>query len=357
MDHLLDVQGKLKPWPVRYAADHQDETARGTAVVDEWVAKHGRDFRSLWNLSFRPKDPRGTVTRLCWGAWHAWGRRSYMVAPVLAEALRNTSLGQVSRSALTLPALGVWIEGDIGTRWFAAPGQGMFVVKQEEDPTKPLYVDPTTREEFYPPAKDVLVYDYVITDGTRLGHAVGSLWLCQEDLQDSISQSVEFAARMAKARGVDTRSDPTLIPYSKEDLQERGLRVIASFLANALLYFASPEADLQRVIPQGLEKEPKSARAREIQGRIRRREGEVEAVGYRLARVVRERDGKKRVLDPDALRNPPTGHLVTGHWKHQPYGPERSLRKYIFILPYWRGEGGEEERIERRDGLCFDGGV
>lgn len=349
MHELLDPQGGLRPWPVRYATEFKEETARGAAVVDDWVAKHGRTFKSLWELSLRPGDPFGTVTRLCWAAWHSWGRKSYMVAPILGEALRNTSLGQVSRNALVLPAMGVWIEGNVGTKVSPLYGHGMFVVRQEEDVSTPLYVDPDTREEFFPPAKDVLLYDYVIGTGSKWGHAVGTLWLSDDDLQVSINRSLEFAARIAKARGVDTHSDPTLIPDSMEYSQERGLGAVAGFLVNALLYIASPEADLQMVIPQGLEKPPKSAKAREIQERIRGREGEVHAAGYRLARVVREKDGKRRVLDAEALRNPPKGHLVTGHWKHQPYGPERSLRKYIYILPYWRGEGGEEEHIERKD--------
>jgi hypothetical protein len=28
---------------------------------------------------------------------------------------------------------------------------------------------------------------------------------------------------------------------------------------------------------------------------------------------------------------------VAGHWKFQPHGPERSLRKQIFVEPYWKG--------------------
>jgi hypothetical protein len=29
--------------------------------------------------------------------------------------------------------------------------------------------------------------------------------------------------------------------------------------------------------------------------------------------------------------------IVRGHWKRQPYGPEESLRKLIFIKPYFKG--------------------
>jgi hypothetical protein len=29
--------------------------------------------------------------------------------------------------------------------------------------------------------------------------------------------------------------------------------------------------------------------------------------------------------------------MVRGHWRHQPYGPQHSLRKFIPIEPYWKG--------------------
>lgn len=33
-------------------------------------------------------------------------------------------------------------------------------------------------------------------------------------------------------------------------------------------------------------------------------------------------------------------HIVRGHWKNQPYGEGRGLRKRIWIEPYWRGPDG-----------------
>lgn len=35
-------------------------------------------------------------------------------------------------------------------------------------------------------------------------------------------------------------------------------------------------------------------------------------------------------------------HVVMGHWKPQPYGPGRALRKRIHIESYWRGPTGAE---------------
>lgn len=35
-------------------------------------------------------------------------------------------------------------------------------------------------------------------------------------------------------------------------------------------------------------------------------------------------------------------HVVRGHWRNQPYGPKRSLRKRVWIEPHWRGPRASE---------------
>ncbi len=41
--------------------------------------------------------------------------------------------------------------------------------------------------------------------------------------------------------------------------------------------------------------------------------------------------------------SPKVQFLVRGHWKNQPYGPKQSLRKQIWIKPFWKGD--EEARV------------
>lgn len=41
--------------------------------------------------------------------------------------------------------------------------------------------------------------------------------------------------------------------------------------------------------------------------------------------------------------------LVRGHWKSQPYGKDRLLRKHIFIEPYWRGPEDAPIALRRHD--------
>lgn len=44
--------------------------------------------------------------------------------------------------------------------------------------------------------------------------------------------------------------------------------------------------------------------------------------------------------------------LVTGHWRNQPYGPGHSLRKLIWIEPYWKGRDDDESVANTTPGVA-----
>lgn len=67
--------------------------------------------------------------------------------------------------------------------------------------------------------------------------------------------------------------------------------------------------------------------------------GEPVAWTYTLTRDVKV-DCRQAVRDYVEGRRssaPSVQCLVRGHWKRQAHGPARSLRKFIFVEPYWRG--------------------
>jgi len=66
------------------------------------------------------------------------------------------------------------------------------------------------------------------------------------------------------------------------------------------------------------------------------RKGAVHRVGRRLDLDLRE---EVRAFGRGEARRSPEGGWVSSHWKMQPYGPGRTLRKWIFVEPYWRGPG------------------
>ncbi len=73
------------------------------------------------------------------------------------------------------------------------------------------------------------------------------------------------------------------------------------------------------------------------------------AVSVDLRDHVREAlSGKKR-----GGGSPTVQFLVRGHWRQQAHGPARSLRKTLWIQPFWKGP--EESRVLLRTYKAEDG--
>jgi len=319
--------GRLRPWPVRV-------TTPENAEFFETVARdHGTTLAALVAQMRMALPHDNAWTRslmMANAAWHAHGRQSFRVAPLLVEALLNTSLNLVPAAALRAPYSASWVEAELLLSHDLPPFYGFFLLaaRTGEDP---IFDDVVSRR-LVPPDTHVLV---IVARGPDDVNLVSDVFLCRETLETSIDESIRIDNTLRSEKGA-----PSLDVDSRDPM----LRTLWSFTANFLLYLSSPDPDLQPVLPSGMEKPPKTAKAREIQARIRKREGSVQALGFRLTRVVRRGEGKpSNAMGTRAV----AAHLVMGHWKQQPHGPQRSERKLIYIWPYRRGEGGDEERIER----------
>jgi len=58
---------------------------------------------------------------------------------------------------------------------------------------------------------------------------------------------------------------------------------------------------------------------------------------WKLAADTKQRQ-KSQALNSASGRRAMRLHIVTGHFRNQPYGPRHSLRKIIWIEPFWRGK-------------------
>ncbi len=60
---------------------------------------------------------------------------------------------------------------------------------------------------------------------------------------------------------------------------------------------------------------------------------------FKLTRPVKVdvREAVRDYVEGKTSSSPSVQTLVRGHWKQQPHGPGRELRKYIHVEPYWRG--------------------
>jgi hypothetical protein len=118
-----------------------------------------------------------------------------------------------------------------------------------------------------------------------------------------------------------------------EPVEEAILMDLCSFAANLIAYYKSDNADL--VLIQARKKKDK-----------RKRKPVIWMMGGRF-RVKGKIDepSKKKVKGGWKLSY---RFWVRGHWRNQPYGPERSLRKLIWIEPFQKGPDFAEQ-IHRKE--------
>lgn len=329
-----------KPWPVRFMY------AESAELFDQAVEKEGLSLETVMTVVFRTWSREAFLTQslgYALGCWHVYGRQSFRVSPLLTEALRETSLEKVPSEAFRSPYPAIWVEAPLVLTDRLPPFFGFFLIERTFDQGVVLIRNAATSargaldavKEPYPPGTRFV---QAIAVGPEQNIFATDLYLVRENLEESIEETLATIRRRRAAAGQ---------PVEERGQDQLALRLWA-FASSFALYLSSPDPDLQVVQPSGIMKPPKSAKAREIQERIRRREGEVRLLGYRLTRVLhrpavpaaehRTAGGGGRLVQP---------HLVRGHFKRQVHGPGRAERKWIWIAPYRRGDDGSEERIER----------
>ena len=122
------------------------------------------------------------------------------------------------------------------------------------------------------------------------------------------------------------------------------------WVVNVAFYSTYPRAEVEKLVtnkeyrqlqerirklPQGKKKEELKKRLKTIDPRERYVLGRnVVYVDKTTAEKMESERAAKAGTKPTLVV------LVSGHWKHQPCGPQHSLRKLIFIEPYWRNLEG-----------------
>lgn len=134
----------------------------------------------------------------------------------------------------------------------------------------------------------------------------------------------------------------------EDDLQflSRGHLTFFRTIANCILYLSSATADL------AFEKSPLIAEIEKLRAASRhwkkQAKQHISLTRAQYSRLDYTHVGGKIAVAPfrpflmgdgiEGLRRVLIKRLmVRGHWRNQPYGPQSTLRKLIFVEPYWRG--------------------
>jgi len=238
--------------------------------------------------------------------WIASGERVFCVTEGLTQALMATDF-KVQAGDVRLPFLSVFM------RW---AGTGLAVYCDEDDTHLPLDGAYITRVGSDSAIRIMAVSHYEVT--SRYGKGGNYFYvdvpMMPDDKEITHASLTADTRRIQSNQGMDT------------------LESVWRLVVNSLLYVSSPDAR-QRLTPSARELLDNKVERMGVKKRQRaEREGKRSEREYILVgRGVEVRDEK------GAGMSLTTRHMVRGHWRNQPWGPHRSLRRMKWIEPHWRG--------------------
>lgn len=164
-----------------------------------------------------------------------------------------------------------------------------------------------------------------------------------------LAQVAELEARLTAQYGEVVRV-PT--PVERLDDKEPLLRKALGLILNVLFYLAAEPEDVVTEWSQDVPIEAMNVlRSAKSPGEIRTIENTLIKAGYTkvrmVGRVFAASDTSRQVHDALGAGRSLATHFRRGHFKRQPYGPERALRKTIFVAPVVVNAGKGSEQVGR----------
>lgn len=162
---------------------------------------------------------------------------------------------------------------------------------------------------------------------------------------DNALASFTFA-RLGKQTIADWVAKEELDPVSTKIMGPNAAQVPfwTRLVVNALLYIANVREDVRHDVDYGVPLK-KMEHAKRIQGR-RVREKYLSEWRVRCRyHILGEAVQRALHASPSGIgavgASPQVRFSVRGHWRQQPHGPQNSLRKLLWIQPFWKGSDKE----------------
>lgn len=257
--------------------------------------------------------------------WERFNRRVYVLDPDTYALLANTDLPNIPAHALRIP---------LPSFYLVLPPVFSFAV--EDDPAAQ-------------PVEGVLVsFDHVGGDPERSLEM--TMLITGKSPKGPVDDNVTFVSGLI---GPNTKLSDLVFEGLGEmhpEVREEFSTLIPRAVLGLCLYLMSEHPYIEPVPPapkRDLTKIKNPAKRRKAE----KRNAQTSSLGYfYVGRGLGELTFDPNSQDSDEL-TPPGRKLdhqvwVTGHWRHQPYGPGRQRRKLIWIRPHLRGpDRAEEMRI------------
>jgi hypothetical protein len=269
----------------------------------------------------------------------AEGERVFRVEPGLAQLLRDTELPEIKGEELQLPFPALFLE---------FPGR-LFLTPHLLTPTPVIgcYIIDLR------PLKEEIEIHFVKAPDKKYAPGADEFGL-KINVTAKTGERVDYGDIFQKfIRSVSVREEEL------NELQKEFLRTLAAFGAemtifaiNAILYATSASPDLVELVagvrpmPKKVKKRMKAKNPNEAPPAFPRTKKTI------LGGSIKVQYGAPRATESSqeakVHRKILKRFRVRGHWKWQSYAPGRSMRKHIFIAPYWRGPKDLAELLSRK---------
>lgn len=321
---------------------HKGEASRLRFVQNELLLRLHDELGFLGRTD-GPGPVQGEVNNVqTFGQFDAGGRVIFDVAHPLTQSLLVTDAEDIPCSELVFPAERFYLHFGRGTglKDDGDEIEGAFVEHQKGL----LFVDlvPASfgRALFFTlPMGEQLV-------GVRVDLSEGSRTIMsalERSIADTLAanRAVFDQMRDVEARLTAEHREVVKVPSSVERLDENGplLRTALKLIVNTLFFLAAEPSDVHEGwgadAPKVLAEQAQDFAAKP--GTRKTAENTLTKRGYVKVRYVGRQYGALRdagqVSEAVATGRVLATHIRRGHFRSQPYGPERALRKRIFVAP------------------------
>lgn len=303
-----------------------------------------------------------------YGRFTQAGRQIMDFPPALIEMLARTDIDDIPLNSIRLPYASQYIhfgpqkDLELEPGWFVdgayveqrgVSGDVRFTltaIPHDHSLSRQWYVFPEAEytQDF---VGDYRLMDLSTAINTMLSDRLDSLKVQQTRKGGDITASVQNELSMSGSSIPDGMRIKDITPKMaviRNDITHRRFptyRAALQLVVNALCYLAAYPDDIDTVWPEGT---PTSLRKKAENGKGKeqtRAKSKLETLGYVPVHICGKRVAKQHSVHE--IYSHQHGHKSThwrrGHWRNQSYGPGRTLRKLIWVMPVVVGANNNEE--------------
>ena len=334
-------------------ASARGEAARGSFIMETLAPLL---MKQIGGGPTGPGPAQSEITNVqTFGHYMEGGKIILDMSKVLTQALLHTDAAQVPCGELVFPFESFYIHfgGDAGLHDGGMTIEGAFVSKFNDRVVFELAPGGFGSEGYRSlPAGEFMVGVHVLLSDTEktvsqaLHDSINSIIASNKAMLEQIAQmerqlSAQYGQVIKIPSGIDDLQ-------GKEPILLRALDLII----NTLFYINAEPDDVQEDWGRETPKEAlDELRSASKPGAIKTLENTLLKAGYTKVRMVgrqfEESVGGRAVGEAIASGRTMPTHFRRGHLRHQAHGPERSLRKWIFVAPMIINLGSGQEMTGR----------